>query len=110
MQAGAACVGPEIVKIRPAVVVSMPFVATLDLRIVVPILTRKDSHGGYAWLIPIAPSATNGMDRLGSADTSQLKSVSRKDRFKSPLGRLSPEDLVEVYAGIRLCLGLTDNG
>ena len=50
------------------------------------------------------------MDRLGSADTSQLKSVSRKDRFKSPLGRLSPEDLVEVYAGIRLCLGLTDNG
>ena len=103
-------VGPEIMKTRPAVVVSVPFVAALDLRIVVPILTRKDDHGDYPWLIPVAPSAANGLDRLGSADTSQLKSLSRKDRFKSPTGRLSAEDLAEVYAGIRLCLGLTDAG
>ncbi len=103
-------VGPEVIKTRPAVVVSVPFVAALDLRVAVPILTRKDTHGGYPWLVPIAPTAANGLDRLGSADTSQLKSLSRRDRFKTPLGRLSPEDLTEVYAGIRLCLGLTDNG
>lgn len=103
-------VGPEVIKTRPAVVVSMPFIATLDLRVVVPILTRKDTHAGYPWLIPVTPSGTSGWDRPGSADTSQLKSLSRKDRFKTPAGRLSPEDLAEVYAGIRLCLGLTDAG
>ena len=99
--------GPEVYKTRPAVVVSLPFVAVLDLRIVVPILERKDAHARYPWLIPLPPSADSGLSKLSTADTSQLKSLSRADRFKAFAGRLSPDDLAEVYAGIRLCLGLT---
>jgi len=103
-------VGPEIKKVRPAVVVSAPHTLELDVRVVVPIRERKDWHARFSLLIPIDPSPTNGVTKDGSADTSQMKSVSRVDRFKGFRGRLSPEDLAEVYAGIRLCLGLTDAG
>ncbi len=103
-------VGPEIKKVRPAVVVSVPLVLELDVRVVVPIRERKDWHARFPLLIPVSPTTTNGVTKDSSVDTSQLKSVSRTDRFKGFLGRLSPEDLAEVYAGIRLCLGLTDAG
>ena len=102
--------GPEINKVRPAVVVSIPQTLELDIRVVEPIREWKDWHARFPLLIPITPSATNGVTKNSSADTSQLKSVSRVDRFKGFRGRLSPEDLAEVYAGIRLCLGLTDSG
>lgn len=75
-----------------------------------PILERKDSHAQYPWLIPLLPSPDNGLSKLSTADTSQVKSLSRANRFKGFAGHLSPADLAEVYAGIRLCLGLTDSG
>jgi mRNA interferase MazF len=98
-------VGQEIQKIRPAVVISIPYnFRTPDLRIVVPITTGKPHFAKYFWMIAIPQSQTNGLKSDSFADALQVKSVSTL-RFKNKVGVLMQFELEAIASAIAFCIG-----
>jgi mRNA interferase MazF len=55
--------GPEIRKTRPAVIVGDDSIGVLPLKVIVPITEWKERFTIAPWLVLIAPSADNGLDR-----------------------------------------------
>lgn len=54
-------IGAEIRKTRPAIVVNDDSLGRLPLKIIVPITDWKDRYQVAAWMVKIAPEATNGL-------------------------------------------------
>jgi len=98
------CVGAEIQKLRPALVVQEDGLGRLPLTIVVPITDWKDRYSAFPWHTKLVPSVHNGLDKESSADALQVKSVSHK-RFVNRIGFVLPEELENVAAAIALCVG-----
>lgn len=93
--------GSETSKTRPAVVVSTDAVATLPVRLVVPLTEWKDKHAAVIWRLPVTPSPANGLTKKSAADALQVRCVST-DRFKHLLGKLEADILAELSAAIAL--------
>jgi len=86
-------------KTRPAVVVSSDGVGKLPVKLVVPLTEWKESFRGVIWHVQVRPDGINGLDQIDSADILQLRCVSI-ERFKTRLGRISPNILLEIVASI----------
>ncbi len=97
-------IGDEIRKTRPAVIVNDDSVGKLDLRVIVPITNWNDDFLDSPWLVRIAPNASNGLAKVSTADTFQVKSASVL-RFIRKLGKLSEEELNEVSKALSFMLG-----
>ena len=96
--------GPEIRKIRPAVIINLDSIGRLPLRIVVPITDWRDAYMNYPWFVRIPASAQNGLIKDSGADAFQTKSVS-ETRLVRRLGELTHDQVEEVANAIALCVG-----
>jgi mRNA interferase MazF len=96
-------VGDEIRKIRPALIINHDSVGTLRLKVVVPITdglrVLRD------WHVPLAKSASNGLNKDSVADCFQIKSISN-DRFITRRGTISQQEMDEVKIGLIKVLDL----
>jgi len=54
-------VGAEMKKIRPAVIINDDALGRLPLKIIVPLTDWKEHYSMATWMIPITPSAQNGL-------------------------------------------------
>ncbi len=97
-------IGAEQQKVRPAVVVSLDAIGRLPLRIVVPITDWKDAYTAYPWFVQLHVSATNGLSKESGADAFQIKSLAEA-RFVRRLGRITDQQLAQIIAAVRLCIG-----
>ena len=88
-------VGAEIRKTRPAVVVSSDGVGRLPVKLVAPITEWKDAFSQWAWLVRVAPSVQNGLNKVSAADVLQLRGIDMR-RFATRLGRLSKDVMDEL--------------
>ena len=92
-------VGGEIQKTRPAVIVSNDAAnAALNRTLVVPIYSQISRIYPGEALIQL-----NGETRKAMAD--QLTTAS-KQRFRSRLGTLSPDDMTKIESAVLLQLGI----
>lgn len=96
--------GAEIAKTRPAVVINVPTIGRLPLRIVVPITGWYERFATIPWLIFLACTPLNGLDKDSTADCFQVKSVSL-NRLESKIGTLLPGEIEQISAAISLCVG-----
>ncbi len=98
-------IGAEIQKTRPAIIVNEDAIGVLPLRVIVPITEWKDRYAVAPWMIRISPTPENGLTKLSSADTFQIRSVSTA-RFVECIGQVSPATLAEVLGGIKTVIGV----
>ena len=97
--------GAEIQKIRPCVIVSRDALASIDLRMVVPLTGWREDYASAPWIIPVDRTPANGLSKKSSADTFQVRSVSVK-RLIRCLGRLPTERMTAISQGLKLSLAL----
>lgn len=97
--------GSEIRKTRPAVIVSVDEIGILPLRVIVPITEWKDRYSQAPWMVRIEPTPENGLEKVSSADTFQVRSVSTT-RFVRLLGRLDDGTMQAIERAISITLGL----
>ncbi len=98
-------IGAEIKKTRPAVIVSHDALASLPLTIIVPITAWDDRYSQTAWHVNIKANHFNGLMKDSSADTFQVRSISRA-RMVRKLGILDDKDLLRIAAGLKISLDL----
>ncbi len=98
-------IGSEIRKTRPAVIVNDDSLGALPLKVVVPITEWKDRYAVAPWLVRIAPSATNGLDKESAADAFQVRSVAQK-RFVRLLGTLTVSQMSEIARALAAVLAI----
>lgn len=90
--------GAEIMKTRPAVVISNSRInSKKPIVTVVPLRSNLDLKEVYSPII--YSSFTNGLDRDSFADVDQIKSID-KLRIKDEIGILSDDDFAEIIAAI----------
>jgi mRNA interferase MazF len=96
-------VGVEIKKTRPAVIVSSDAVGVLPLKVIVPLTDWKDRYRIACWMVPVEPSAQNGLDQPSAADTFQVCSLAQ-ERFVRRLGQMEDEQVSEIARALALVL------
>ena len=97
--------GAEMGKLRPALVVGRDALARLPLRLVVPITSWQPRFAALPWMVRIEPSPHNGLHKTSAVDTLQIRALDLR-RFRRRLGALTPEQMRQVAAGLRLVLDL----
>jgi len=95
--------GGEIQKTRPVVVISSNAIRHLDLRLIVPIISRQPGHVRRAWMIPVDDTPDNGLTKPSSVDAFQVRAVSLA-RFIRNLGALTPTQLDDIADALALCV------
>jgi len=92
-------IGSEIRKTRPAVIISSDLVGILPVKVIVPFTEWKDRYAQAPWMVKIDPDEQNGLDNSSSADTLQIRSVS-KQRLVKKLGALSAVQVASIVQAI----------
>ena len=90
-------VGPEIQKIRRAVVISSDSIGHLPIKWVFPIIEWEDQFSGNIWQIRIKPNDINGLKQVSAVDTLQIRMVD-VIRFLRRRGRLNVTLMEEITA------------
>lgn len=98
-------IGREIKKTRPAIVVSVNTMGSLELRIIVPLTGYQEKHAKFPWCVPIMKNSRNGLSKDSTADAFQIKCVS-VERFESRIGMLSAATVDEITSAVALCIDL----
>jgi len=97
-------VGAEMKKIRPAVIINDDALGRLPLKIIVPLTDWKEHYSVATWMIPITPSAQNGLTKKSSIDCFQVRSVSAT-RLLKQIGYITFADVLLVQEGIAKVIG-----
>ena len=97
-------VGAEMKKTRPAVVVNDDALGRLPLKIIVPLTDWKDHYSVAPWMIPISPSAQNGLTKKSSIDCFQIRSVS-ETRLLKQIGHITFAEILTIQEGIAKVIG-----
>ncbi len=92
-------IGAEIRKTRPVVVISSDALGRLPIKLVAPLTEWKDYLAKNVWHVKITPDQTNGLTKISSVDTLQLRGVDTQ-RFIHKMGLVSPEIMVTITAAI----------
>jgi mRNA interferase MazF len=92
-------IGAEIRKTRPAIIVSDNALGKLPLKIIVPITDWKGNYQLAPWMTKIEPSSMNGLSKVSSADSFQVRSVSN-ERFVKRLGVVSETLMDQIKSGL----------
>lgn len=96
-------IGAEIKKKRPVVIVSSNSIGKLPLRVVVPLTDWKNHYQQAPWMVKIVPNTTNGLTKISSADTFQIRSVSTA-RFIQKIGNLQLSEMNQIAFSIGLVI------
>jgi mRNA interferase MazF len=96
--------GDEMFKLRPVVVVSTDGLATLNLRVVVPITGWQPDFVRKPYMVQLHPSPANGLSKISAADCFQIRCVSGT-RFSTRLGVVSAAELDDILAAIAIVVG-----
>jgi mRNA interferase MazF len=91
--------GVEIRKTRPVVVVNSDAIGVLPIRLVAPITEWKDFLARNIWHVKIEPEVTNGLTKISTVDTLQLRGVDTS-RFVTKLGVVSPSIMNAIVFAI----------
>ena len=92
-------IGTEIKKTRPAVVISSDAVGRLPIKLVAPITDWKDYFFNNLWHVKISPTAENGLSKLSTVDTLQLRGIDTQ-RFIEKLGTVDEITMEEILLAI----------
>ena len=96
-------IGSEIMKTRPAVVLTNDVLEKLTTRIIVPIRDFKLNHDLVSFFICIEPDKTNNLVKKSTIDCSQVKSFDIL-RFKKKLGKINDEIFDEIINAVNICI------
>lgn len=96
--------GAEIRKIRPAVVLNVATAGRLPLRVIVPLTEWQPPFARTFWHVRIDAAPGNGLSKVSSADTFQVRSFST-ERFVERIGTLTPEQMEGIARAAGLVLG-----
>lgn len=96
-------VGSEIMKTRPAIILTNNALEKLSTRIVVPIRDFKPSHDLVAYFISIKPDKINNLVKESTIDCSQVKSFDIS-RFKKKIGKIEVDLLNDIISAINICI------
>jgi len=92
-------IGTEIRKTRPVVVVSSDAIGVLPIRLVAPITEWKAYLARNIWHVKLAPERSNGLRKVSSVDTLQLRGVDTS-RFLKRLGAVSSSTMRDIVTAI----------
>jgi mRNA interferase MazF len=92
-------IGDEIKKTRRCVIISADAIASLKVKLVVPLKTWKPSHDNMFWHVPIEPTVRNGLQRKSSADLLQTRCVSI-NRLIEKKGYVSADLIDDIVAAL----------
>jgi mRNA interferase MazF len=92
-------IGSEIRKTRPAIVISGDTIGQLPIKLIVPITDWKSNFHRNVWHTKLKPTASNGLSKISTADTLQMRSVDLR-RFVLKIGCASSQTIVKVTASI----------
>ena len=98
-------VGPEIRKTRPAFIVNDDAVGILPLKVIVPITDWKGHYAIAPWMVRLEPGKENGLYKISSADTFQVRSVAQ-ERFTRRLGELNNTAMKEIAKALAVVLSI----
>lgn len=96
--------GAEIRKTRPAVVMNVATAGKLALRVIVPLTGWQPPFERVFWHVRIEPNASNGLDKVSSADSFQVRSFST-ERFIDRIGTLDLEQIAAIAQAISIVVG-----
>ena len=91
--------GAEIRKIRPAVIVNDDELGLLPLKIIAPITDWKEHYQNAPWMVRLEPDKQNGLEKVSSVDTFQVRSVS-EERFLRRLGKVSDSSMEKIVKAL----------
>jgi len=97
--------GAEIKKTRPAIIVNDNALGKLPLKIIVPITDWKDRYEIAPWMTKIEPDKENGLTKVSTADSFQIRSVSQ-ERFVKRIGTVSENIMEEIRIGLSKVLSI----
>ncbi|WP_008313238.1 type II toxin-antitoxin system PemK/MazF family toxin [Leptolyngbya sp. PCC 6406] len=100
--------GQEIRKTRPVVVISTDIFAPIPLRIVIPITTWQDKFDRRPFMVKLPATENNGLAKDSAANVLQVRSLSTQ-RFTQRLGKLEPDLIQEILAGLLICVDYEGN-
>lgn len=89
---------------RPIIVLSMPQTGRPTNRVCVPLTSYQDAHALLRWCVLVAPDAQNGLTRLSTADTSQIRALDW-GRFRKKWGTLGETELNAIFVALGAALG-----
>ena len=95
--------GTELQKIRPAVVISSDGIGRLPIKLVAPVTGWQEHFFGNIWHVRIDPNRTNGLAKVSSVDTLQIRGVDVR-RFIRQRGRLNATLMEEITAAIAVII------
>ena len=95
--------GDEIMKSRPAIVISSDAFTPLKTKLVVPLTGWQEKFIASQWMVKIVADASNGLDHDSTADALQLRCVSY-ERFILKLGAVPAPILDEITASIAIVI------
>ncbi len=93
-------IGAEIQKTRPVIVVNSDAIGILPIRLVAPIMEWKDIFSNSIWHIRLDPDDTNGLIKISSVDTLQLRGVDTS-RFIKKVGSTSKAIMDKIVEAIK---------
>lgn len=96
-------IGTEINKTRPAAIVNDDAIGILPLKVIVPITDWKIQYDIRPWMVKLEPTTENGLSKLSSVDTFQVRSVS-ESRLVKLLGKLSESDIAKIARALAIVL------
>ncbi|MEL7067845.1 MAG: type II toxin-antitoxin system PemK/MazF family toxin [Cyanobacteria bacterium J06581_3] len=94
--------GQEIQKTRPAVVISADFLGKIGLRIAIPVTSWQDKFYDRPFMVKIIATSKTGLRQASAGNVLRVRSLST-ERFVKKLGKVSPEILNELLAGLAIC-------
>ena len=97
-------VGAEIMKTRPAVILTVTVYSNTPFRVVVPIRDYKEFHDKASHLILLEPEQENGLSKKSSVDCLQVKSFAM-ERFIHKLGKVTADELNEITVAVGMSIG-----
>lgn len=100
--------GQEIQKTRPVVIISADIFNPIPLRIVIPITSWQEKFSERPFMVKIAASLGNGLERDSAGNVLQVRSIST-ERFVKQLGQVSDEILQELLSGLIVCVDYEQN-
>lgn len=96
-------IGAEIRKTRPAVIVNDDELGLLPLKVIVPITDWKEHYQNAPWMVRLDPDKQNGLEKISSVDTFQVRSVS-EERFVRRLGKIDHSSLEKIVRALAAVL------
>ena len=95
--------GDEIMKSRPAIVLSSDAIRPLKIKLVAPLTSWQEKFATCLWMVKIIADVSNGLERDSAADALQLRCVSY-ERFTSKLGVVPGLILDEITSAVAIVI------